>query len=256
MASRSRTNSPLSTNSSTYFIWHLLSDLAVQLGHPPHHLLRRHILHMRRDGPPVPERINDVAVPVTVELILRRALQCRAECHGVGYDRVDVLNVDEQGRWRAGQAAGRWCLGPALRVLVLDDHDGIPDLDLGVGDGPVRPGEAHALGRAEHGCVKFEGLRGTLDGEAGRDTAIRIRDRVGPCWCCHPVLLHDEVRCPSTNLTIGLPPVTTTARELPRDSGADDALNTQRRSLVIGCLGRFPLLRPVVAMSVRSMQTA
>src|SRR5262249_18486452 len=123
-------------------------------------------------------------------------------------------DVDVQRRGRAGQATGRRCLGPALRVLVLNDHDGIPDLDLGVRDGPARPGKAHPLGRAEHGRVELQGLPGALDGEAGRDTPIRIRNRAGRCWCCHPVLLHDELRCPSTHMTIGVPPVTTTVREL------------------------------------------
>src|SRR5205807_6250300 len=101
----------VSTKSSTYFIGHLLPGLAVQLGHPPCHLVRRHVLHMRRDGPPAPERIDDVPVPVTVELVLRLALHLRSEFGGAGDDRVDVLYVDEQRRRRAGQAAGRRRLG-------------------------------------------------------------------------------------------------------------------------------------------------
>src|SRR5690349_21305009 len=53
---------------------HIRAGLAAQLSHPPRHLLARHILHVRRDGPPVPERIDDVPVPVTVELVLRGAV--------------------------------------------------------------------------------------------------------------------------------------------------------------------------------------
>src|SRR5215831_11984152 len=89
MASRSRANSSVSTNSSTYFILRLPSGLAEQLGHPPRQFVRRHVLRMRRDGPPVPERIDDVPVPVSVELVLRRALHRRPEFRRAGDDRVD-----------------------------------------------------------------------------------------------------------------------------------------------------------------------
>ena len=41
---------------------------------------------MRRDGPPVPERVDDVSVPVSVELVLRGALYRRAEFRGAGED--------------------------------------------------------------------------------------------------------------------------------------------------------------------------
>src|SRR5215469_12397215 len=63
MASRSLANCSVSTNSSTYFmVTPFRAGLAEQLGHPPDHLLRRHVLHVRRDGPSVPERVHDVAV--------------------------------------------------------------------------------------------------------------------------------------------------------------------------------------------------
>src|SRR5215469_12085159 len=193
MASRSRSNSSVPTNSSTYFIVRVLPWLAEQLGHPPCHLLRRHVFHVRGDGPPVPERVGDVPVAVTVELVLRGALHRRAEFGSARDDRVDVIDVNEQVRGKPGQATRRWCLGSALRVLVLDDHHGVTDLDLGMEDGPAWPGEAHALGRAEGGRVELESLPGAPDGQAGCDAAIRIRDRVGPCRCCHATLLHGEV---------------------------------------------------------------
>src|SRR5215470_5944000 len=69
------------------------TGLAVQLGHPPHHLLWRHVLHVRRDGPPVPERVHDVPVPVAVELVLGGTLQRRAALHGPGEDGIYVLDV-------------------------------------------------------------------------------------------------------------------------------------------------------------------
>src|SRR5262249_49480490 len=108
--------------------------LAVQLGHPAHQLLRCHVLHVRGDGPPVPERVHNVAVPVTVELVLRGTLHGRAELYGPCDDRIHVLDVDEQRSRGAGQPTGRWRLGSPLRVLILDDDDRIPDLDLGMGD--------------------------------------------------------------------------------------------------------------------------
>jgi NADH-quinone oxidoreductase subunit F len=41
----------------------------------------------------VPERVDDVPVPVAVELVLGRSLQRRAELHGVLDDGVDVLDL-------------------------------------------------------------------------------------------------------------------------------------------------------------------
>ena len=67
------------------------------------HLLPGHIPHVRRDGPPVPERIDDVPVPVTVELVLRGALQRRSEFHRAGDDRVDVLDIEHQADWSSAQ---------------------------------------------------------------------------------------------------------------------------------------------------------
>src|SRR5262249_22444993 len=130
-------------------------------------------------------------------------------------------DIDEQRRRRAGQATGRRRLGPPLRVLILDDDDRVPDLDFGVGDGPIRAREAHALGRAEHRTVELQGLPAALNGETGRDPAVRIRDRAGPCCRCHRLppwwyarhapgpLRHDAKRIggssrpPSTSTTIG-----------------------------------------------------
>src|SRR5262245_13704915 len=99
MASRSRSNSSVPTNSSTYFISRTSflrlfcgifpAGLAVQRGHPPPHLLRCYILDVRCDGPPVPERVDDVAVAVAVELILRGALHRRPQFRRAGDDRVD-----------------------------------------------------------------------------------------------------------------------------------------------------------------------
>src|SRR5262249_55829120 len=122
MASRSLAYCSVSTNNSTYFNLAPLriflghprgarvgalgstaparpgSGLAVQLGHPPHHLLRRYVLDVRRDGPPVPEGVHDVAVPVAVELVLRWALQRRAKLHCSCDDGIHVLDIDEQRR--------------------------------------------------------------------------------------------------------------------------------------------------------------
>src|SRR6202000_983870 len=97
----------LPANGNTCFVWYFRSRLAVRLGHPPRHLLARHILYVRGDGPPMPEWIDDVPVPVSVELVLGGALQRCSEFHRAGDDRVDVLDVDEQEGRKAGQAAGR-----------------------------------------------------------------------------------------------------------------------------------------------------
>src|SRR5262249_17467046 len=195
MASRSLANCSVSTNSSTYFmVTPFHAGLAVQLGHPPHHLLRRHVLHVRRDGPPVPERVHDVAVPVAVELVLRGTLQRRAKLHCSCDNGIHVVDVDEHRSRGAVQATGRRGLGPPLRVLILDDDDRIADLDLGMGDSPVRAREAHPLGCAKHRMVELQGLPAPLNCETWRDTAVRVRDRVGP-WCrCHPIFLLSDIR--------------------------------------------------------------
>lgn len=62
----------------------------------------------------MPERVDDVPVPVAVELVLRGSLDGRAEFRGAGDDRVDILDVDEQVGGEPGQAAGRRCLGRSV----------------------------------------------------------------------------------------------------------------------------------------------
>jgi hypothetical protein len=44
----------------------------------------------------MPERVDDVAVPVAVELVLRGTNQRRAEFHGSRDHLVHMLDVDEQ----------------------------------------------------------------------------------------------------------------------------------------------------------------
>jgi hypothetical protein len=72
-----------------------------------------------------------------------------------------------------------------LRDLILDDHDRVPDLDLGVGEGAAGAGEAHSLGRPEHRRVELEGLDAALHHQAGRDAAIGVRDLLGLGRGCH-----------------------------------------------------------------------
>jgi hypothetical protein len=75
-------------------------------------------------------------------------------------------------------------LGPPLRGLIVDDDDRIADLDLGVRDPPVGAGEAHPLGRLKHLGVELQGLGRALNNQAGRDTAVGVRERIGRA-CAH-----------------------------------------------------------------------
>jgi len=68
----------------------------------------------------VPERIDDVPVPVTVELILRGALHGRPELRGAGDDRVNVLDVDEQEGRRAGQATWVPSCGASSAMITTE----------------------------------------------------------------------------------------------------------------------------------------
>src|SRR5205823_6067028 len=156
-----------------------------QSGQSAGQLLGTYVLHVRGDGPAVPERIDDEGVPVAVELIFRSALHGRAEFDGPRHHGVDILDVDELEDWAAGQAAGRWGLRSVLRVLVRNDDHRVADLDLGVGDAPVRAGKPHPLGRAEHLGVEVQGLRGALHDQAGRDPAVRVGNRVRLGWHGH-----------------------------------------------------------------------
>jgi hypothetical protein len=54
-----------------------------------------------------------------------------------------------------------------VRGLVLDDHDGVADPSLGVGDGVARPREAHSLGRAEHRGTEVKRPGSALNRQAG-----------------------------------------------------------------------------------------
>src|SRR5215204_3510852 len=219
MACRSLANCSVSTNNSTYFTCDTLLastlqpsgrlGLAVQLGHPSGHLLRRHVLDVGGDGPSVPERVHDVPVPVAVELVLGGTLQGRAQLHRSPDDRVDVLDVDEQRGRRAGNPAGRRRLGAPLRDLVLDDHHRVPDLDLGVGEGAVGAREAHALGRPKHLGVELEGYDAALHHQAGRNAAVGVRDRLRLGRRCHLTSLLEMCLIKKT---IGRPPHTTTSQ--------------------------------------------
>src|SRR5437588_3101003 len=63
---------------------------------------------LRRDDPPVPERIHDEAIPVTVELILRATPQCRAQLDGPRHRGVDVLDIDELERSEERRVGKEW----------------------------------------------------------------------------------------------------------------------------------------------------
>src|SRR6266571_3421860 len=83
------------------------SGRSEQRGHPPCQLLRAHVLHVGGDDPAMPERIDDEAVPVAVELVLRSALHGGAESGRPLHYGVHVLHIDEledhgtAGRWPA-----------------------------------------------------------------------------------------------------------------------------------------------------------
>src|SRR4029077_9353426 len=51
----------------------IASAAAHELGGAARHLVRRHVLDVRRDAPPVAERIFELARPIAVELVLDRA---------------------------------------------------------------------------------------------------------------------------------------------------------------------------------------
>src|SRR5215211_5351154 len=217
MACRSMANCSVSTNNSTYFTCRTLLastlpsgrlGLAVQLGHPARHLLRRHVLHVRRDRPPMPEGVHDMAVAVAVELVLGGPLEDCAKLHRARDHRVHMLDVDEQRRRGTGDATGRRRLAALLRDLVLDDDDRVPDLDLGVGDGAAGSGEAHALGRPEHLGVELQGLDAALHHQAGRNAAVSVRDRLRLARRCH--LTSSSLGMCLIKKTIGRPPDTTT----------------------------------------------
>jgi hypothetical protein len=56
--------------------------------------------------------------------------------------------------------------------FLLNDENRITDLDLGVGNGAVGVGDAHALGRAENRGIELEGLVATVNNQAWRDAAV------------------------------------------------------------------------------------
>src|SRR5687768_1775324 len=106
MAARSAVNCSVSANISTYFIARAPSTwLLEQCGHPAAHLVGADVLDVGGDGPAVAERVDDERVPVTVELVLRRPDEGRAEFDGVRDDGVDVGDVDELEHRGAGQPA-------------------------------------------------------------------------------------------------------------------------------------------------------
>src|SRR5215831_9259370 len=78
---------------------------------PVCHLLRRHVLHMRRDRPHVAERIRDCSEAVAPELVGDLLGDRRALVDGRLHYGVDVLDVHEDARGRGAELLGRLRLG-------------------------------------------------------------------------------------------------------------------------------------------------
>src|SRR6266545_5597266 len=127
------------------------------------HLVGRHVLDVRRDGPTVTERILELARPVAIELVLDGAKLLRAGLERAGEHVVHGFHVDPDGH---GCPAERLRpLEAHVRVLVCENDAGATELELCVSHLPTRAGHAHALGRAEHALVELDRVARTVDHE-------------------------------------------------------------------------------------------
>src|SRR5438132_3507249 len=157
---------------------HRREELLLALGH----LLRRHVLLVRGEAPPVAGRILHLAVAVAPEHVGEGHDDLRAGLHRPLERLVDVGHVDVQVTGGPAHRSRR----PAshARLLIAQHEDGVADLELGVHEGlAVGPGYAHQLLGAQGALVEVDRLGPVTDGERGGDRAEPVRD-----WLRHRTL--------------------------------------------------------------------
>src|SRR5215467_10188004 len=138
------------------------------------HLLHRHILLVRGNGPDVAERIDKCPGAIAVELILDLLLHRGTGSDGLREARVDVRDIEQQAHRRAADRLR--AAVTHLRHLVGEHHHAVADLDLGVTNRVVLTGEAHDFLGSECLLVIIERTRSTLDDEIGSYARVAGRN--------------------------------------------------------------------------------
>jgi len=147
-------------------------------------LCGREILGMRRDTPDEPGRIAQLAIAIAPELILQRehhlaAVGKRMRPRGVGVRDIQV-QAQRPVAFRDGRPSH-------LRERVVEHHDGIVDLHVGVHELAARPGRAAGLDGVERAFQKLDVCGATRHGKVYRDRAEAGRNRMRSfCHCSAP----------------------------------------------------------------------
>jgi len=117
----------------------------------------------RKHAPRVSERIQEISIAPSVELVGDWALQLGTGSDGALREGVHVGNLDSH-RYRR-IASGLRAVASALRPLFRQHDDGISNHDFGVGD-TLPHLESESLFRCEGILVKLDRFRYVLEGHA------------------------------------------------------------------------------------------
>src|SRR5215469_8343360 len=134
---------------------------------------------MGGNRPPMPERVDDIPVAITVELVLRRTLELSAELHCLFDYRVDILDVQEEREWRPFNTFGLRRLGAAVGKFILDNEHRIANLNLGVSDRLAWTWKPHTLRCSKYFIIECKGFLSTFYYQRWGNSAIACWNRVG-----------------------------------------------------------------------------
>src|SRR5438309_7010320 len=169
-------------------------------------------LDRHRDGPDVAERILELAIALSPELVLERQRRLRACVEGLVPKFVDVLGGDVQVHGR--RSRGRRRLRISARELIGHHDDGIPNPDRGVHQCAIGHRRSIDLLGAEGPLVKLDRLRCSVDHQVwrhgpypprggGRRRGL-LRGSLGgflPRWCAPGASCH--VKTPRVQRPVG-----------------------------------------------------
>src|SRR5437870_5986265 len=126
------------------------------------HFLGRYVLDVGGDSPNVADRILNVGISVTVELVCWFADRCPTCFQRSLVHRVNIVNVDVELAWHC----------PILRGCISHHNDGVSDFHLGVSHAAFRAAHEVLLFRAEDTFQELHHFRSSLDDQVWSDRMV------------------------------------------------------------------------------------
>src|SRR5436309_1215174 len=146
------------------------------------HFLRRHILDMGSDSPNVTDRILNVGISITVELVCWFADRCPTCFQRFLVHRVNIVNIDVELAWHC----------PILRGCISHHNDGVSDFHLGVSHAAFRAAHEVLLFRAEDTFQELHHFRSSLDDQVWSDRMVALRHGSHFCNRLHRIYWLDS----------------------------------------------------------------